>query len=94
MDGCISNCDAFMERRYKDLNPGGYLEYRAISPRFQSDHESLEDYTDLNEWGNVLEDAGTKLNRPLTIVEDGKVEEAMKRAGFTNIKRTWAKVIP
>ncbi|KAI8710364.1 hypothetical protein NCS52_01581400 [Fusarium sp. LHS14.1] len=92
MDGCISNCDAFMERRYKDLNPGGYLEYRGISPRFQSNHESLEDYTDLNEWGNVLEDAGTKLNRPLTIVEDGKVEEAMKRAGFTNIKRTWAKM--
>ncbi|RSL38593.1 hypothetical protein CEP51_016900, partial [Fusarium floridanum] len=49
------------------------------------DDESLKDCNSLNEWGEFWKDVGTKLNRPLTIAEDGTVEKAMKRAGFTDI---------
>ncbi|RMJ02205.1 hypothetical protein CDV36_015529 [Fusarium kuroshium] len=93
MAGCISNCDAFAKRQFDDLKPGGYLEYKDLSMRFRSDDESLKDCNSLNEWGEFWKDVGTKLNRPLTIAEDGTVEKAMKRAGFTNIKRTQDKVI-
>ncbi|RMJ01652.1 hypothetical protein CDV36_015648 [Fusarium kuroshium] len=85
MAGCISNCDAFAKRQFDDLKPGGYLEYKDLSMRFRSDDESLKDCNSLNEWGEFWKDVGTKLNRPLTIAEDGTVEKAMKRAGFTNI---------
>ncbi|KAJ3453889.1 hypothetical protein MRS44_018521 [Fusarium solani] len=94
MAGCISNCDAFAKRQFDDLKPGGYLEYKDLSMRFQSDDESLKDYNYLNKWGKFWKDVGTKLNRPLTIAEDGTVEKAMERVGFTNIKRTQGKVIP
>ncbi|KAH6985590.1 SAM dependent methyltransferase [Ilyonectria destructans] len=85
MAGCISDCNSFAKGRFDDLKPGGYLEYKDLSMCFKSDDESLKNYSCFNEWGNFWQEVGSKLNRSLTIAEDGTMEEAMKRAGFTNI---------
>ncbi|KAL6413028.1 uncharacterized protein AUP68_02523 [Ilyonectria robusta] len=85
MAGCISDCDSFAKRQFDDLEPGGYLEIKNQAMRFESDDESHTKHS-FNEWGDFWEKVGSKLNRSLTIVQDGSMEEAMKRAGFTNIE--------
>ncbi|CAM1508773.1 Fc.00g056210.m01.CDS01 [Cosmosporella sp. VM-42] len=86
MYGSIDDWPAFMEKGYKNLKPGGYIESHEVSVRFESDDESVENGGCLERWGKMFKEAGDRTGRSFTIVEDDTQTISMEGAGFTNIE--------
>lgn len=94
MAGSISDQAKFAKQALEALKPGGYFECHEMSMRFESDDGTVKKGSCMEKCGELWKDAGIKLGRSFTIVEDGTLETSMIAAGFTDIKDDNYKVSP
>ncbi|KAF4344584.1 phosphoethanolamine n-methyltransferase 3 [Fusarium beomiforme] len=90
--GSIVDWPALFKQAYKCLKSGGYVESHEGSPCIGSDDGSVPENSAMGQWGKIFMEGGRKLQRPFSILEDDIQVQAMKEAGFVNIKEEEIKV--
>lgn len=83
--GSIADWPRLLSQAYRVCKPGGYVESYEASCVFRSEDGTLLPGSPLDEWGKVFVEAGKKFGRPFDVVGDGLVQDAFKKAGFSNI---------
>ncbi|KAI1072047.1 hypothetical protein LB507_004962 [Fusarium sp. FIESC RH6] len=86
--GSIGDWGALFQEAYRACAPGGWVESFEASPRLESDDDSVQDGSAINEWGKFFIEGGKKLGRTFTIIDDDLQKKGMEEAGFVDIK-TW-----
>lgn len=84
--GSISDWSALFNEAYKTLKPGGWVESLETSPHVLSDDGSVGEGSAMSQWGNIYVDAGKKIGRSFTILDDDIQRKCMEEAGFVDIR--------
>ncbi|KAI1393036.1 S-adenosyl-L-methionine-dependent methyltransferase [Hypoxylon trugodes] len=82
LTGCVEDWNGFYREIYKALKPGGYFEHKESTCLMVSDDGTVTENSALSQWGRVFTEAGRKLGRTFSVVEDGLQVKGMKEAGF------------
>lgn len=90
--GSITDWDALFENAYRVCTPGGWVESYEPTVNAESDDGTVTPGSAHSEWGKFFIEGAKKMGRSCTIVEDGIQIEAMKNAGFVDIKYVDKKV--
>ncbi|KAI1436394.1 S-adenosyl-L-methionine-dependent methyltransferase [Xylaria sp. CBS 124048] len=83
--GSISDWESLYEEAFKACKPGGWVEALEPSVNIKSDDGSVREGTALYDWGRLFNEASAKAGRSMSIVDDGTVSKAFRKAGFVNI---------
>jgi len=94
LNGSIPDWDFLIQEAFRCLKPGGYLESMEPSTVIQSDDGSVNENTAFSQWGKIFIAGGKKSGRSFSIVEDEVIENAMRRAGFKDVKVWTRKASP
>ncbi|KAF4443177.1 hypothetical protein F53441_11486 [Fusarium austroafricanum] len=84
--GSIADWTSLFKEAYKSLKPGGYLESYEPASRIESDDGTVLPDSAIAQWGKFFVEGGRKIGRPFTLFEEGIQKEAMRKAGFVDIK--------
>ncbi|KAI3326454.1 S-adenosyl-L-methionine-dependent methyltransferase [Xylariaceae sp. AK1471] len=90
--GSIFDWDALYVEAFKACKPGGWVEAFEPSVNFRSDDGSLVEGMALYDCGRLLNEASSKYGRSMSIVDDGVIPGAFRRAGFVKIKENTFKL--
>jgi len=84
MTGSIADWPHFFKQCYNNLAPGGYLEQFEITfPTMVDDDSWPKPKSALQDWGNLIVEAASKLGRQASVV--GMFSEQLREAGFENV---------
>jgi len=90
--GSITDWNALFENAYRVCKPGGWVESYEPTCNAESDDGTVPPGSAHSEWGKFFVEGAKKMGRSCTIVEDDIQIEAMKNAGFVDIKYVDKKV--
>ncbi|UQC76248.1 TAM domain methyltransferase, partial [Colletotrichum lupini] len=85
MDGAFANKERMIKKIYNGLTPGGHLEVAGLELPPGCDDASVPKDSDLWKWHELLQEAATKIGRPLESLAHNKAD--LENAGFINIVR-------
>ncbi|KAH6608300.1 hypothetical protein Trco_004613, partial [Trichoderma cornu-damae] len=84
--GSIQDWNALMQKAYRVLRPGGYIESLETSAIMSSDDGTVTETCAMGQWGKLFVSGGKKIGRPFTVVEDGTQRKSMEAAGFVDVE--------
>ncbi|KAI8651249.1 hypothetical protein NCS55_01368700 [Fusarium keratoplasticum] len=84
--GSVKDWNSLFEQAFHACKPGGWVESFEGVPIMQSDDGSVPDDSAMAGWGKTFIEAGKKLERPFTVVDDNVQEEGMAAAGLVDIE--------
>ncbi|RMJ15482.1 hypothetical protein CDV36_004866 [Fusarium kuroshium] len=84
--GSIKDWNSLFEQAFRACKPGGWVESFEGVPIMQSDDGSVPDDSAMAGWGKTFVEAGKKLERSFTVVDDNVQEEGMAAAGLIDIE--------
>ncbi|KAK3495123.1 S-adenosyl-L-methionine-dependent methyltransferase [Neurospora hispaniola] len=85
LNGAIEDWGNLYKNAYRCCKPGGWIEHFDCSPIVSCDDETLPPDSALATYGKILDEAGKRIGRSLTIAHDGTQEPGLKEAGFVNL---------
>ncbi|KAK7418289.1 hypothetical protein QQX98_004074 [Neonectria punicea] len=86
MNFSVQNWTAYLEKIFKNLAPGGYVELQEVDVMMGCDDGTLtEDHT-LFKWCNLLDEAAMKLQR--SFEKTNRFKDIMAEAGFVDVVET------
>ncbi|KAM0326148.1 hypothetical protein ACHAQA_006742 [Verticillium albo-atrum] len=83
MAGSFTDYKGFVEKSFKALEPGGYLEMQDFHFPYGCDDESMPPDSYIRRLGELFAASGAQLGRPLT--EASKYRTLLQEAGFTDV---------
>ena len=90
--GSVQDWNSLFEQAFRACKPGGWVESFEGVPIMQSDDGSVPDDSAMAGWGKTFIEAGKKLERSFTVVDDNVQEEGMAAAGLVDIESRIFKV--
>ncbi|KAI8652059.1 hypothetical protein NCS56_01422700 [Fusarium sp. Ph1] len=84
--GSVKDWSSLFEQAFRACKPGGWVESFEGVPVMQSDDGSVPDDSAMAGWGKTFIEAGKKLGRSFTVVDDNVQEEGMTAAGLVDIE--------
>ncbi|KAJ4186711.1 hypothetical protein NW755_007442 [Fusarium falciforme] len=84
--GSVKDWNSLFEQAFRACKPGGWVESFEGVPIMQSDDGSVPDDSAMAGWGKTFIEAGKKLGRSFTVVDDCVQEEGMAAAGLVDIE--------
>ncbi|KAI1501962.1 S-adenosyl-L-methionine-dependent methyltransferase [Biscogniauxia marginata] len=83
--GSIVDWEALYAEAFRACTAGGYLEAVEAATRVDSDDGSVAPGMALHDFGPLFHEAGRKIGRSTSVVEDGVVARAVRAAGFVDV---------
>ncbi|ROT35334.1 S-adenosyl-L-methionine-dependent methyltransferase [Sodiomyces alkalinus F11] len=83
MTGSFTDYEAFINKAYNSLEPGGHFEMQDMRLPYESDDGTLKKDSYVNQLGQNFVKASEALGRPLTVASTYK--SLMEKAGFKNV---------
>ncbi|KAK7419067.1 hypothetical protein QQX98_003569 [Neonectria punicea] len=90
--GSVKDWVNLYEQVFRVCKPGGWVESFEGMPIMQSDDDTVPKDSAMAGWGKTFIEAGKKLGRTFTVVDDNTQEEGMQAAGLVNIESRIFKV--
>ncbi|KAI0162009.1 S-adenosyl-L-methionine-dependent methyltransferase [Xylariaceae sp. FL1272] len=90
--GSIADWDALYAEAYKATKPGGWVQAVEASVNLRSEDGSVCEGTAMYDWGRLFNEASTKYGRSMSVVDDGVIPPAFRKAGFVDIKERQLKL--
>lgn len=90
--GAITNWTALFEEAHRCTRPGGWIQSCEIDPAFESDDGTIEGNSAIETWNALFLEGGKKLGISFSVVKENLQFEAMREAGFVDIKQVDHKV--
>ncbi|KAJ3459203.1 hypothetical protein MRS44_015276 [Fusarium solani] len=90
--GSVKDWSSLFEQAFRACKPGGWVESFEGVPVMQSDDGSVPDDSAMAGWGKTFIEAGRKIGRSFTVVDDNVQEEGMTAAGLVDIESRIFKV--
>ncbi|KAJ4328117.1 hypothetical protein N0V84_001486 [Fusarium piperis] len=84
--GSVKDWNGLFEQAFRACKPGGWVESFEGAPIMQSDDGSVPDDSAMAGWGKTFIEAGKRLERSFTVVDDNVQEEGMAAAGLVDIE--------
>ncbi|KAH8888149.1 TAM domain methyltransferase [Thozetella sp. PMI_491] len=81
--GSLTDYQAFINKAFAALEPGGYLELQDLHMPYQSDDGTLKEGSGLDKLGHLFIEASAKIGRSITVAAEYK--SLMEKAGFVDI---------
>ncbi|KAJ4207056.1 hypothetical protein FSOLCH5_008751 [Fusarium solani] len=86
MNFSVQNWQSYLEKIFKNLAPGGYVELQDVDVIMGSDDGTLTEDTTMYKWCRLLDEAAGKFNR--SFERTTKFKDLLKEAGFVDIVET------
>ncbi|KAK7417101.1 hypothetical protein QQZ08_011760 [Neonectria magnoliae] len=84
--GSVKDWVNLYQQAFRVCKPGGWVESFEGMPIMQSDDDTVPEDSAMAGWGKTFIEAGKKLGRTFTVVDDNTQEEGMQAAGLVDIE--------